>query len=139
MEIWTWTVWSPAWKKGWAVNGFINRMMAAGVHVELNNPITSAERITDLNPYAVIVTTGASPVVPNLLGVKKPIVTQAWNDARHLDEYAGKKIAFVGSGQNGLEIDYGLAVKGTDVAIYEQDETICLKASGVYEDKNRPN
>lgn len=124
-------------KKGWAVNGFINRMMAAGVHVELNTPVTSVEQITALNPYAVVVATGASPVVPNVPGVKKPIVTQAWHAARNLEDYAGKKVAFIGSGLTGLEIAYGLAAKGADVAIYEQEETICPKASGVSENKNK--
>lgn len=124
-------------KKFWNIVGFINRMTDAGVDVRLNTPVTSVEQVTDLKPYAVVVATGGKPIVPNVPGIDKPIVSQSWSAALNFGAYRGKTVAFVGSGLTGLELAYGLACYGAKVTVYEMADKICPAAAGVSENKNK--
>lgn len=124
-------------KKFWNITGFINRATNAGVDIRLNTPITSVEQVSELEPYAVVVATGGKPIVPDVPGIDKPIVSQSWSAALNFEAYRGKTVAFIGSGLTGLELAYGLTCYGAKVTVYEKADKICPAASGVSENKNK--
>ncbi|MFA5527109.1 MAG: NAD(P)/FAD-dependent oxidoreductase [Peptostreptococcales bacterium] len=86
-------------------------LYAAGVHVEFNMEAT-VEKILSFKPDAVIVATGAEPIIPSIPGIEKPHVTAAWN-ILNKKYIPGQKIVVIGGGAVGLETASYLAAMGT--------------------------
>ncbi len=87
------------------------------VNVHLNTR-ADAGTVEQLNPDTVIVATGAQPLVPDIPGVDRPNVVQAW------DVISGKatpsgKVAVIGGGLVGCETAELLAEKGCQVVVFE--------------------
>lgn len=82
-----------------------------GITTRLNCEVTPAKIIAD-TPDAVVVATGAKPVAPNIPGIQRPHVFQAWDVLRERVS-TGKNIVILGGGATGCETASFLAMKGT--------------------------
>lgn len=79
--------------------------------------------LIDQRPDAVIVATGASPIIPNIQGVKNKNVCTAF-DLLKGKEIDGKKAIVVGGGGVGCDVALFLRSKGKDVTIVEMLDKI---------------
>ena len=87
------------------------------VEVKLSSEVTEAT-IEQLKPDAVIVATGALPIVPDIPGVDGENVVSSW-DVLSGKSNCGKSVAVVGGGNVGCEVADYLATKGREVTILE--------------------
>jgi len=108
-------------KKGkinWCFTDLYNAAVKNGAEVRFNTEATP-EAVKALNPYAVIVATGGSSVVPPIEGVQQAhvcTVTEILNGSVTLK---GKRVAVIGSGLTGLETAEKLAEDGNKITIVE--------------------
>jgi len=82
-----------------------------GVRVLLNQTVDEA-LLKKERPDAVVLATGALPLVPPVGGVDLPHVVQAW-DVLQNRVYTGKRVVVIGGGAVGVETALFLADKGT--------------------------
>ena len=87
------------------------QIMDAGITVRLGCEV-SVERIAEMAPGAVILATGAQPMVPPIAGSDLPHVVQSW-DVLAGRVTTGRRIAVIGGGAVGVETALFLAEKGT--------------------------
>lgn len=93
------------------------------LHVEVRlTTEASASRIMSLKPDAVIVATGASPVIPTIPGVKGSNVTDAVQVLEGKAE-TGARVVVAGGGSVGCEVAVFLVEKGKQVSIVEMRDT----------------
>ena len=88
-----------------------NQLTVKGVKVVLNKEMDSVF-IEQEKPDLVILATGGLPITPNIPGVEKSHVVQAW-DILDGSATTGKRVAVVGGGAVGVETALLLAEKGT--------------------------
>jgi 2,4-dienoyl-CoA reductase-like NADH-dependent reductase (Old Yellow Enzyme family) len=102
-----------------AVCYYATQIKKAGVRVELSKQVTP-ELIGKMKPDAVVVATGAVPLIPmNLPGVEKPIVTTA-HDVLGGKIPLGTKTVIIGGGLVGCEAGEYVAERGVnDISILE--------------------
>jgi 2,4-dienoyl-CoA reductase-like NADH-dependent reductase (Old Yellow Enzyme family)/thioredoxin reductase len=93
------------------------QMDKLGVHVKLGEKVNS-KAITDAKPDVVIIATGATPIVPDIPGVKGKNVTLATDVLKGAREVA-QNVLIVGGGMVGCETAEFLAVRGKKVTILE--------------------
>ena len=89
----------------------------SGAKVLLGTELTP-ELAQKLQPDAVVVATGATPIVPKIVGVDRPNVVHAWEVLRGRYEPKGR-VVVVGAGCQGCETAEYVAAKGKDVTIVE--------------------
>ena len=94
----------------------------AGVTVELNTEAT-ADLIEKENPDAVVIATGAVPIIPQIPGVDQDLVMNAL-DVLWKDKEPGKNVVVVGGGLIGCETAEFLAEEGKNVTIIEMLDAI---------------
>ena len=99
------------------------------IEVRLNTPVTSAEQILSMEPYAVIVATGAVPFTPPIPGVDKSHVLSAHDVLREKPEVRGKKVAIIGSGMAGLQVAEQFFDKDNKITVYEMVNEIAPGAN----------
>lgn len=95
----------------------INQVMKANIKVELNREF-NPELMKEGKPDLVIVATGASPIIPDIPGIKANNVTTAL-DVLSKFEQIGEKVVIIGGGTVGCETGEFLASKGKRVTILE--------------------
>ncbi len=88
-----------------------------GVKCYLGKEVTP-ELVQQENPDAVVLATGASPLVPPVEGVEKPIV-KLFTDILNSETLAHKKTVVIGGGATGSEVALHLAEQGCEVVIVE--------------------
>ena len=93
-----------------------------GVRVELNKPVTRA-LVEDLKPDAVILATGARPLIPEITGIDKRNVVTTWDVLSRAVEI-GEHVAVVGGGALGCEVAAFLAEMGKKVFVVEMLERL---------------
>lgn len=99
------------------LEGRLNRL---GVDVHLNTPLTG-EQAAALNADAIIVATGAKPIVPPIPGIDHKKVVSL--DALHQNPPAiGQKVVILGGGLVGSECGIYLDGLGKDVTIVEMKD-----------------
>jgi 2,4-dienoyl-CoA reductase (NADPH2) len=81
-----------------------------GVQTELEREATPGQ-VLDFSPDAVVVATGAVPIVPPIPGAERQPVVQAWDILGRKAE-TGKKVVIVGGGAVGCETALFLAKMG---------------------------
>lgn len=108
----------------WCVDDLMASVNKLGVEVKLNSEAT-AETIAALNPYAVIVATGGTAVVPRSIGgTDLPNVCTAPDIIMGRKEISGKRVVVVGSGMTGLETTEFLNASGCKVTVVEMAKEI---------------
>jgi 2,4-dienoyl-CoA reductase (NADPH2) len=88
----------------------VNELGRQGVDVFLQQPVT-ADLVKTQNPDAVIIATGARPIIPQIPGVDGDHVITA-NEALSEEKATGQKVVVVGGGGIGCETAMFLARKG---------------------------
>jgi 2,4-dienoyl-CoA reductase-like NADH-dependent reductase (Old Yellow Enzyme family)/thioredoxin reductase len=94
------------------------------VDVRLNTE-ASADLVRSLEPYAVVIATGSTPVMPR--SIKGIDGKNVYSPMEVLTGQAGlknKKVCIIGSGLTGLETGEYLAECGCEVSIYEMQDKI---------------
>jgi len=94
-----------------------NQVVKLGVKIELGREATPA-LIKELKPDVVILAMGASPIIPEIPGVKGGNVATASEILLGKKE-AGEKVVVVGGGEVGSELAWFLAEQGKRVTIVE--------------------
>ncbi len=112
----------------WCIEDMLTSCQKLGVEIITNTEIT-AENIEKINPYAVIVATGANATKPKFIkGYDKPHVYTSTDILKGDVTPENLKIAVVGSGMTGLETAEMLSEKN-EVFVVEMADTI---APGVW-------
>ncbi len=89
-----------------------------GVSLKLGVEVTP-EMVEKAKPDAVIVATGARPIIPEMPGVKNKSVVTAQDVLAGKTKITGKKVVIAGGGVVGAETAEFLAEKGNSVTIVE--------------------
>lgn len=93
-----------------------------GVPIQLNTRVDSA--FLKRNPVdAVIVATGAQPVIPRIKGIDRPMVITA-NDLLAGKALAGQRVVVIGGGQVGAEAAHYIALLKRKVTVVEMLDSI---------------
>lgn len=103
---------------GRLINYFQNRLSKAGVKI-FKNTTATAEQILAEKPDAVVVATGAKPIVPSIPGVNGKNVVLATDVLTGRVE-TGVEAVIIGGGSVGLDVAYYLLKKGKRPIIIEK-------------------
>ncbi len=96
-----------------------DQLAADNVTVRLNTAATP-ETVSELNPYAVFVATGASPVIPKSIpGIMSDYVYTAHDVLTGKVSPENENIVLIGGGMTGLETAEYLVSTGNRVSVYE--------------------
>ncbi|PAB61185.1 NAD(P)/FAD-dependent oxidoreductase [Anaeromicrobium sediminis] len=112
----------------WFIDYELAELKKLGVEIRLNTE-ASVEEIRALNPYAVFVAAGSSPIVPPIDGVKGENVHMVPEILKGQVKFEGKKVVVIGSGMTGLETGEFLAERGNEITIVEMVDKI---GKGIY-------
>lgn len=93
------------------VDYLVNRLQDLGVDIILNRT-ADRRKVKDFGPEAIVVATGAVPMVPAIPGADKHHVVQAWEVLKG-DLDLGDEIVVIGGGAVGCETALFLAHAGT--------------------------
>jgi 2,4-dienoyl-CoA reductase-like NADH-dependent reductase (Old Yellow Enzyme family)/thioredoxin reductase len=107
----------------------IKQVEKAGIRVHLNAEVTP-ETIHREKPDVVILCTGATPLLPNVPGIDRPIVVQL-SEVMNGDPPQHRKAVVVGGGATGCEVAHHLAEHGSSVTIVEQLPKIALNLESI--------
>jgi len=123
------SVWHPKFKKD--IKRFVEVLARRiekmdNIKVEFNTTVTP-QYIEALAPDSVIIAIGAEPVIPDIPGVEKAILS---TDVHKNDP--GRKVVFIGGGLAGCEEGLSAAYDGKDVTIVEMTDTIARGAPFVH-------
>lgn len=99
----------------------------ANIEIRLGEK-ANVEMVKELNPEAVFVACGATPIVPSLPGIDSAKVVTA-EDVLSGKAKANGKVAVIGSGLTGCETAEKLADEGHQIALLEMAKTI---GAGIY-------
>ena len=94
-----------------AATDLINNLRALKVNTLLGKEVDQG-LVREMNPDVVILATGASPILPNIPGIKTQGVVTAW-DVLSGKVHVGEKVVIVGGNAVGLETALYLADQGT--------------------------
>jgi 2,4-dienoyl-CoA reductase-like NADH-dependent reductase (Old Yellow Enzyme family)/thioredoxin reductase len=82
------------------------------------------EKIKEINPYAVFISTGSTPIVPPISGVDGSNVHTATEILEGQVVLENKNVVIAGSGMTGLEIAEMLTAQGNKVTVIEMADKI---------------
>jgi NADPH-dependent 2,4-dienoyl-CoA reductase/sulfur reductase-like enzyme len=99
-----------------------------GVNVVLNTEVSS-KLVMDQMPDAVIVATGAKPVIPRLPGIDNSVVCTAWEVLSEQKNISGKAVV-LGGGQTACEVAESLASEGVQVILVAPDKSLAEDLEG---------
>lgn len=105
-------------KIDWCIQDLEGAARRSGVDIRFGAE-ASVESIASLDPIAVIVATGARPVVPGIPGVERENVYTVNAVLEGDVELRGKSVAVIGSGLTGLETAEKLAEGGNRLLVVE--------------------
>lgn len=103
----------------WAIEDLMTNVAKLGGEVKLGCDMT-AEQIAEMNPYAVVVATGGTPIRPKSIpGIDLDTVVLAPEIIMGEKKIENKKVVVVGSGITGLEVTEFLNDAGCEVTVIE--------------------
>jgi thioredoxin reductase len=105
-------------KIAWCIEDLEREAKARAVEIRYG-VLASRDVVTALRPHTVLVAAGASPIVPNIPGVRDDYVTTVPHVLAGEVRYAGKSIAVIGAGMTGLETAELLASQGNAVVVID--------------------
>lgn len=103
----------------WFRDYLVTQLTKLGVEVKLGVEATP-RLVQGAKPDAVVVATGAEPVLPNIPGIDRANVVSGWDLLRGKKKPKNQKVAVVGGGMIGCEIADYLLESGNTVTIIEQ-------------------
>lgn len=108
----------------WFTQYYEHELARLGVDVRLNTEGTP-ELISSLSPDAVIISTGADPIVPSSIpGVKQENVFSVNDVLSGAASITDKRVAVIGAGMTGIETAEYLCDKGNTVTIVEMRDGV---------------
>jgi len=107
----------------------IKQVEKMGINIHLNAEATP-ETIKHEKPDVVILSTGATPVLPDVPGIDRPIVLDL-SAVLNGDPPEKRKAVVVGGGATGCEVAHHLAEHGSKVTIVEQLPKIALNLESI--------
>ena len=108
----------------WCIEDLLTSVKKLGVKVKLGTEATK-KKILALNPYAVIIASGGTPVVPkSIVGIDLPNVFTAPDIIMKRQVLENKNVVVVGSGITGLETVELLNENGNSVTVVEMADEI---------------
>jgi 2,4-dienoyl-CoA reductase-like NADH-dependent reductase (Old Yellow Enzyme family)/thioredoxin reductase len=100
------------------------QMEDLGVDIRLNTKADAA-MIREMDPYAVIIATGSTPVMPrSIKGIDGANVFSPVEVLTEAVEIKDQRVCIIGSGLTGLETGEFLVERGCEVSIYEMQDKI---------------
>lgn len=105
-------------KISWFLDYLLNQIKQKRINVSLSHPVTQ-KTIIHGNPDAVILATGAIPLIPNILGIKGGSVCTAWEVLEGKKKIKGKVVLVAGGGSVGCETALYLTSTNKKVIIVE--------------------
>lgn len=115
-------------KLNWFLDNLEYEMRQLDIDIRLNTT-PSIEDIQSLDPYAIYVAAGSSPIIPPIPGVKGKNVYTVVDILEEKVDIKDKTVAVIGSGMTGLETAELLGEKGNKVTIIEMQKKI---GKGIY-------
>lgn len=112
-------------KIGWFNDYLRNQIKQERVKVILNQTVTK-QMIFRQNPDALIVATGAVPLIPNIPGIKRRFVHSGWEILEGKKKINNKVVMVAGGGTVGCETALFLAPNNKKVIIVEMMNDIAL-------------
>ncbi|MEW6622861.1 MAG: FAD-dependent oxidoreductase [Bacillota bacterium] len=113
----------------WSIDYLQHQIYKLGVDVRLNTE-ANAEKIHGMDVSAVIMATGAAPIIPDLAGARNPNVTTAW-DVLAGNYEVGDRVAVVGGGSVGCETALYLKYKGVDTVVLEMEDELAVDSEPI--------
>jgi 2,4-dienoyl-CoA reductase-like NADH-dependent reductase (Old Yellow Enzyme family)/thioredoxin reductase len=110
-------------KIDWCIQDLEGAARRKGVEIRFDIDATVAV-LEAINPYAVIVATGAHPVVPDIPGVQQENAFTVNEILEGKVKLQGKTVAVIGSGLTGLETSEKLTEDGNRLLVVEMLEEI---------------
>jgi 2,4-dienoyl-CoA reductase-like NADH-dependent reductase (Old Yellow Enzyme family)/thioredoxin reductase len=107
----------------------IRQVEKAGIRIHLNAEVTP-ETIKREKPDVVILSTGATPILPDVPGIDKPIVVEL-SAVMNGNPPERRKAVVVGGGATGCEVAHHLAEHGSSVTIVEQLPKVALNLESI--------
>ncbi len=115
-------------KLHWSVEDMQREAEALGIEIKLNTPAT-LELIKEMNPYAVVLATGGTPIRPQSIeGINGENVVTAPEILLGKREIKNSRVAVIGSGLTGLETTEKLNELGNTVTVVEMANAIAGNA-----------
>ena len=105
-----------------AVKWLFSQVRQLGVHVELNTEVTP-ELVENIHPDAVIVATGATPMLPSIEGINRQNVVLG-EDILAGKTNMGHRVVIIGGGGIGTEVADFMSQRGKKVTIVEMQPEI---------------
>ena len=109
----------------WFIDYMLNQMKANNIEVFTANSVT-AETVFQGNPDAVILATGATPLLPDIPGIDRSSVCTAWEVLEGKREIRDKVVLIAGGGTVGCETALYLAPTNNKIIIVEMLDDIAL-------------
>ncbi|WP_251552142.1 FAD-dependent oxidoreductase [Neobacillus muris] len=113
----------------WLIDYLKGQIEKLAIEVRLNT-VPTLEALKELNPYAVFVAQGSSPVIPRSIpGSDGAEVLTPIDILSGKIKLENKKVGVVGSGMTGIEVAHLLAEEGNEVSLFEMGDQI---GSGIF-------
>ncbi|MCE3198898.1 NAD(P)/FAD-dependent oxidoreductase [Paenibacillus sonchi] len=110
-------------KLNWFIGNMQHQLEQLEVDVRLSTKPT-LEQLKELEPYAVLVATGAQPVIPAIPGVDKAAVCTVVDVLGGKAVISNQRAVVIGSGMTGLETAEYLVDRGNRVTVVEMQPRI---------------
>lgn len=115
-------------KLDWCISDLMTAVKKLGVDLRFGTHAT-AEIISDMEPYAVIIATGGTPILPkSIKGIELPTVLTAPEIIMGEKKIEKKKVLVAGSGITGLEAAEKLNESGNAVTVIEMARELAPNA-----------
>lgn len=121
----------------WLIDHMEYEMSRLGVEV-LHEEAT-VDRVKGLDPWAVFMACGGTPILPDLPGITRENVYSVEEILNQSVRLEGRQVIVVGSGLTGLETAEYLAEAGNKVTVIEKEYRIAPGAAGGIGTEESPN
>ncbi len=110
-------------KIDWCIEDLEGAARRSGAEIRYGEE-ADAQSLRDLNPWAVILATGARPIVPDIPGAEREGICTVNAVLEGEVKLEGKRVAVIGSGLTGLETAEKLAEDGNRVLVVEMADEL---------------
>jgi 2,4-dienoyl-CoA reductase-like NADH-dependent reductase (Old Yellow Enzyme family)/thioredoxin reductase len=112
-------------KISWLLEYLVKQIDQKDIEVRLGEAVT-AERLIKEGPNAIIIATGATPLLPKIPGVDQPFVCTSWDILERKKELKRKTVLVAGGGTVGCETALYLALGKNKIVVVEMLSGLAL-------------